>query len=98
MSGAGCWDGGRGRRTGRVVERVRGEKDVAVRAGPGGAREIAVDDAEVRAPCLGDAQLAELHALAEACDAVYGTGDHDIEFAFYAGAVFLLQRRPITGG
>ena len=29
---------------------------------------------------------------------VYGTRDHDIEFAFHAGAVFLLQRRPITGG
>jgi pyruvate,water dikinase len=83
---------------GRVLERVTGEKDVAVQAGPGGAREIAVDDAEVHAPCLDDAQLAELHALAEACDAVYGTGDHDIEFAFHAGAVFLLQRRPITGG
>ncbi|MDT0350764.1 PEP/pyruvate-binding domain-containing protein [Pseudonocardia charpentierae] len=83
---------------GRVLERVTGEKDVAVRAGPGGAREIAVDDAEVHAPCLDDAQLAKLHALAEACDAVYGTGDHDIEFAFHAGAVFLLQRRPITGG
>jgi pyruvate, water dikinase len=83
---------------GRVLERVTGEKDVAVRAGPGGAREIAVDDAEVHVPCLDDAQLAELHALAEACDAVYGTGDHDIEFAFHAGAVFLLQRRPITGG
>lgn len=83
---------------GRVLERVTGEKDVAVRAGPGGAREIAVDDAEVHAPCLNDAQLAVLHALADACDAVYGTADHDIEFAFHAGAVFLLQRRPITGG
>ncbi len=83
---------------GRVLERVPGEKDVAVRAGPGGAREVAVDAAEVNAPCLDDAQLAELHALAEACDAVYGTRDHDIEFAFHAGAVFLLQRRPITGG
>jgi pyruvate,water dikinase len=83
---------------GRVLERVTGEKDVAVRAGPGGAREIAVDGAEVHASCLNDVQLAELHALAEACDAVYGTSDHDIEFAFHAGAVFLLQRRPITGG
>jgi pyruvate, water dikinase len=83
---------------GRVLERVTGEKDVAVRAGSGGAREVAVDDAEVHASCLDDAQLAELHALAEACDAVYGMADHDIEFAFHAGAVFLLQRRPITGG
>ena len=50
----------------------------------------------MHAPCLDDAQLATLHALAEACDAVYGTRDHDIEFAFHSGAVFLLQRRPIS--
>jgi pyruvate,water dikinase len=83
---------------GRVLERVTGEKDVALRADPQGLRELAVDPADVHAPCLDDGQLAALHALAEACDAVYGTTDHDIEFAFHAGAVFLLQRRPITGG
>jgi pyruvate,water dikinase len=83
---------------GRVLERTTGEKDVAVRAGPTGVQEIAVEAADVHAPCLDDAQLAALHSLAEACDAVYGTPDHDIEFAFLAGAVFLLQRRPITGG
>jgi pyruvate, water dikinase len=83
---------------GRVLERSEGEKDVAVRAGPGGSREVAVDGAAVHVLCLDDAGLAALHALAEACDAVYGTTDHDIEFAFHDGAVFLLQRRPITGG
>jgi pyruvate,water dikinase len=83
---------------GRVLERAAGEKDVALRAGPGGLLKRAVDPSDVRAPCLNDAQLAMLHALAEACDSVYGTTDHDIEFAFHAGAVFLLQRRPIPRG
>jgi pyruvate, water dikinase len=83
---------------GRVLERSTGEKDVALRAGPTGAQEIPVDGAAVHALCLDDAQLAALHALASACDTVYGTQDHDIEFAFRDREVFLLQRRPITGG
>lgn len=83
---------------GRVLERTTGEKDVALRVGPAGTREVAVDAPDVHAPCLDDTQLAALHALAEACDAVYGSREHDIEFAFHGGAVFLLQRRPITGG
>jgi pyruvate, water dikinase len=83
---------------GRVLERTTGEKDVALRAGPGGAVEVAVDAAAVHAPCLDDVRLAALHELAAACDAVFGTADHDIEFAFCADAVYLLQRRPITGG
>jgi pyruvate,water dikinase len=83
---------------GRVLERSVGEKDVALRAGPTGTQEIAVVGSAVHAPCLDDPQLGALHALAESCDAVYGTRDHDIEFAFQAGEVFLLQRRPITHG
>jgi pyruvate,water dikinase len=83
---------------GRVLERTPGEKDAALRAGPAGTEEVAVTGAAVHTPCLDDAQLAALHVLAEACDAVYGTQDHDIEFAFLDGAVYLLQRRPITGG
>lgn len=83
---------------GRVLERTVGEKDVALRAGPTGTEEVVVDDAAAHAPCLDLGQLAALHALAEACDAVDGSPDHDIEFAFHRGAVFLLQRRPITGG
>jgi pyruvate,water dikinase len=83
---------------GRVLERSAGEKDVAVRAGRAGTQEVAVSGDAVHAPCLDDAQLAALHGLAEACDAVYGERDHDIEFAFRAGGVFLLQRRPITCG
>ena len=83
---------------GRVLERSAGEKDIAVRAGPAGTQEIAVSGRAVHAQCLDDTQLAALHALAEACDAVYGEQAHDIEFAFHAGRVLLLQRRPITCG
>jgi pyruvate,water dikinase len=83
---------------GRVIERSSGEKDVALRAGPGGTEQVVVAGPAVHTPCLEDAQLAALHALAEACDTVYGSRGHDIEFAFVDGTVFLLQRRPITGG
>ncbi|GAA2899818.1 hypothetical protein GCM10010472_67530 [Pseudonocardia halophobica] len=83
---------------GRVLEFAAGEKDVALRAGPAGTEEVEVTGAAVHTLCLDATQLAALHALAEACDAVYGTAEHDIEFAFSDGAVFLLQRRPITGG
>jgi pyruvate,water dikinase len=83
---------------GRVIERSSGEKDVAVRPGPSGTEEVAVAGPAVHTPCLDDTQLAELHALAEACDTVYDSCEHDIEFAFADSAVFLLQRRPITGG
>jgi pyruvate,water dikinase len=82
---------------GRVLERSAGEKDVALRPRREGVEEVAVTGAPVHALCLDDTQLAALHALAAACDEVYGTADHDIEFAFHGGALFLLQRRPITG-
>ena len=35
-------------------------------------------------------------ASACSCDDVYGTGPHDIEWAFQAHTLYLLQRRPIT--
>jgi pyruvate,water dikinase len=83
---------------GRVIERSVGDKDVALRVGSGGIEEVAVAEPAVHTPCLNDAQLAALHTLAEACDTIYDTCEHDIEFAFCGSAVFLLQRRPITGG
>ena len=69
---------------GRVLERTAGEKDVAVRAGPRRyARRSRSTPRTCTRPAWTTRQLAALHALAEACDAVYGTGDHDIEFAFH---------------
>ena len=88
--------------SGELVARQRllGEKDIAIR--PRGGRdgdpteEVSVDPAWAGVHCLGDAELAALDDLATRCDDVYGDHDHDIEFAFRGGEIFLLQRRPIT--
>ena len=47
-------------------------------------------------PCLGDTELAALHRLAAQCDAAFGEGPQDIEWAFEDGQMYLLQRRPVT--
>ncbi|MDQ4104496.1 MAG: hypothetical protein M3186_12575 [Actinomycetota bacterium] len=85
--------------TGRLLERSVGEKDLQIRrSARGGTEQVPVAPGLICTPCLGDGELAALHALAAACDRVFGSPDHDIEFAFWGGAVFLLQRRPITSG
>ncbi len=83
---------------GQVLERSIGVKDIALRllAG-GGTTEVVVDAARVHEPVLGDAALAELHSLTVRCEAVFGT-DLDIEWAFEAGRLYLLQCRAITVG
>jgi pyruvate,water dikinase len=82
---------------GKLLEQHVGEKDIAVRRGSsGGTSEQPVPNEEVYAPCLGDPDLAALHALALQCDTVFGSTDHDIEFAIKSGCISLLQRRPIT--
>jgi pyruvate,water dikinase len=85
--------------TGCLLKLSVGEKDLQVRrSGSGGTEQVPVAPELTCARCLGDGELAALHALAAACDRVFGSPDHDIEFAFRGGAVFLLQRRPITSG
>ena len=86
-------------RGGGTLERRLGDKDIAIRLGRGGGdltEEISVDPARAGTYCLGEAELAALDGLATQCDDVYGAHDHDIEFAFRGGGMFLLQRRPIT--
>ncbi|MGB9011485.1 MAG: PEP/pyruvate-binding domain-containing protein, partial [Aeromicrobium sp.] len=84
---------------GRVLQRSGGEKDMALVLGDDGrTREVPVIGDRVEALCLDDANLRSLHELAMACDRVFATSDHDIEFAFVGGMVHLLQRRPITHG
>ena len=86
-------------RTGCLLNVSVGEKDLQIRRSAcGGTEQVPVAAELIRARCLGDRELAALHALAVTCDRVFESPDHDIEFAFRRGAVFLLQRRPITSG
>jgi len=83
-------------RGGAVLERSLGEKDIAIEWAPGGGtREVDLDAARASRLCLSDAQLAQLEALAAACEAAF-PGPHDIEWAFAEGKLYLLQRRAIT--
>lgn len=82
---------------GQLTERDIGEKDMAIRrALAGGTVEQPVPLDLVNVPCLGDDELAALHELAFRCDEAFGSTEHDIEFAFRGGSIYLLQRRPIT--
>jgi len=84
---------------GDVLEQSVGEKDIAIRRiATGGTAEENVAPELVDVPCLGTEELIALHELALACDRVFGSTAHDIEFAFVDGDVHLLQRRPITHG
>jgi len=83
-------------RGGRALERVAGHKDVAIELFDGdGIVEHPVSAARVETLCLDDDQLAELDSLASSCEQVLGH-ERDIEFAFAAGALYLLQSRPLT--
>ena len=83
-------------RSGLVLERMAGRKDVAIRTLPdGGTRDEQVDPAFVERLCLGDDELQQLNALAGQCEQIYGPG-RDIEFAFAGGELFLLQCRAVT--
>ena len=83
-------------RSGEVLERASGVKEVAVRVRPGGGTsEQKVEREHVERLCLGDAQLFELHLLAERCEEVFGAG-LDLEWAFAGDALHLLQCRAVT--
>lgn len=83
-------------RGGGVIERVRGDRDIAVRPDArGGTSEVELAPHEVKALCLDDDRLAALDELAAACEALFG-GPQDIEFAVAAGQLYLLQSRAQT--
>lgn len=85
--------------SGRPLERIPGEKDLALwLRKDGSVAEEPVEGSLVESLCLDDARLDALHRLAVACDRVFATEEHDIEFAFAANQLYLLQRRPITHG
>lgn len=85
-------------RGGAVLEQALGDKDVAIAWHPeGGTHELELSAERAAQLCLNEAQLLELDALATACERAF-SGAHDIEWAFAAGKLYLLQRRAITRG
>ncbi|HET8969973.1 MAG TPA: PEP/pyruvate-binding domain-containing protein [Candidatus Nanopelagicales bacterium] len=83
-------------RGGDVLERRPGLKKFAIRSAPEGGtvdEEVAPD--LVESLCLSDEQLQALSALAGDCERVYGA-ERDIEWAFAAGQLYLLQCRAVT--
>ncbi|HEX4735697.1 MAG TPA: PEP/pyruvate-binding domain-containing protein [Thermoleophilaceae bacterium] len=85
-------------RSGEVLERTCGTKQLAIRRAPnGGTVEEQLPAVDAERHCLSDEQLAGLHELATRCEDVYGPG-RDIEWAYAGGELYLLQCRPVTTG
>jgi pyruvate, water dikinase len=83
-------------RDGTTLECSPGTKDLAIDPDPGGGTALSeVPRVRVDEPCLDEAQLAELHALALRCEEAFG-GTQDLEWAFAQHRLFLLQRRALT--
>jgi pyruvate,water dikinase len=81
---------------GAVVERrVADKSSRAVGGAEGGTRDEAVPDAERLAPCLTDAQAAELARHGAALEERFGRAQ-DVEWALdHAGKLWILQSRPL---
>jgi len=86
-------------RTGELLERQLGRKDVAIVANKnGGTTELAINDpARVQEACLGEKALVRLAELGVACERLFGAGQ-DIEWAEAHGKLSLLQCRSVTSG
>lgn len=83
-------------RTGVVLERTPGEKDLSVEClAEGGTAECAVASGRINTLCLTDAHLMRLHDLALQCENLFG-GNQDLEWAFAGHDLYLLQRRAVT--
>ena len=83
-------------RSGEVLERIPGRKDVAIRTLPGGGtKEEVVAPELVERLCVDDDGLADLGRLADRCEQVYGLA-RDIEWAIAGGQAYLLQCRAVT--
>jgi pyruvate,water dikinase len=83
-------------RSGAVIERCAGQKDIAVHVDPRGATvRRSIEPAEASRLCLTDAHLAELVTLANRCDGLMGA-PADIEWAFRDQQLLVLQMRPLT--
>ena len=84
-------------RSGQVLERTLGEKEVRLVLSAETLEQTETTPEERAMCCLDDAQLGTLHALSDALDRIW-SGPHDVEFAFFGDRLFVLQRRPLTTG
>ena len=83
-------------RDGSILARDVGEKDLQhILNETGGTDEVDVSPELIEALCLSDDELHALNDLAIRCEEAYGL-NLDTEFAFYEGALYLLQCRTIT--
>ena len=81
---------------GEILSSSIADKDVAVvPQGGGGTKEIRVDPALRRRPCVNQDSLRELSVLARSCEKLINA-PQDIEWAIAANHIWLLQSRPIT--
>jgi pyruvate,water dikinase len=81
---------------GGAIEVRPGHKSTAVLPAPqGGTVRARITDGRVTRPCLDAVALARVAHLGAACEELFGAGQ-DVEFAFAAGALYLLQSRPVT--
>ena len=84
-------------RSGRVLERRAGFKQIAIRTIPaGGTFKEDVAEELVEQFCLDEEAIRELSRLADRCEQVYGPA-RDVEWALAGGKLYLLQCRAITG-
>jgi pyruvate,water dikinase len=82
--------------SGKIVERRVGDKQVVVQAVAGGGTERREQPTEDGSACLSDAQVRTLAALGVQVEVHFGV-PQDIEWTIdAAGALWLLQARPIT--
>ena len=89
-----------GRATARCCERRAGREGAwrFARLTDGGTAHEPVEPELVERAVPGRrAASGSVRSLRLRCEEVFGPGPHDIEWAFEAGALYLLQRRPVTG-
>lgn len=82
-------------RSGRLVKETIATKERKIVAATGGTTEVALPVEEVRSPSLSAEQLEDLAAAGREIQAHLGYPT-DIEWAYEAGRLFVLQARPIT--
>jgi pyruvate,water dikinase len=81
--------------TWQIAEREIYPKEIATYPDGAGTADLPVERSKRNEPSLTDAQAADVARLAAAVETHYGA-PQDVEWAFAAGQLYLLQSRPIT--